>query len=260
MRNKAVNQATVTKEIFLKYLNELPEPVQRAIEFTLANWSELKIVEAQNLLACFPTLPKSPQDANDETRAKLSAAISTLKNNPEIWLSLENLPQEIWRSVVGYEKDYMVSNYGRVKSFRRGKPKIFQTSMDKDGYELVFLSGDKFRKNARVHILVAQAFIANIENKSEVNHWDAVKNNNCVWNLVWATGRENCEHARRMGLIKTGSDSPLAKLLPERVKEVRETYIPRDSEFGATALAEKIGVSRRTVTNAANYKTYKDLP
>ena len=259
MKDKKVNQPTVAKEIFLQHLNELPELVQRAVEFTLENWSELKVAEAQNFLENFPTLPKSQQDADDETRAKLSAAINTLKKNPEIWLSLKNLPHEIWRNVVGHEKDYHVSNLGRVKSFRRGKPKIFNASLDKDGYELVFLSGDNFRKNARVHILVATAFIDNPELKNEVNHLDAVKSNNCVWNLVWATGRENYEHAQRMGLIKTGSKSPLAKLLPERVKEVRENYIPRDSEFGATALAEKMGVCRRTVTNAANYKTYRDL-
>ena len=34
-------------------------------------------------------------------------------------LSLENLPREEWRDVVGYEGLYQVSNLGRVKSLER---------------------------------------------------------------------------------------------------------------------------------------------
>lgn len=34
-------------------------------------------------------------------------------------LSLEDLPNEIWKDVVGYEGLYQVSNLGRVKSLDR---------------------------------------------------------------------------------------------------------------------------------------------
>lgn len=35
-------------------------------------------------------------------------------------LSVESLPNEEWRDIVGYEESYQVSNLGRVKSLARG--------------------------------------------------------------------------------------------------------------------------------------------
>ena len=34
------------------------------------------------------------------------------------WYELDNLPNEEWRDIQGYEGNYMVSNYGRVKSLK----------------------------------------------------------------------------------------------------------------------------------------------
>lgn len=54
-------------------------------------------------------------------------------------LSLENLPDEEWRDVVGYEGLYQVSNLGRIKSL----PEIIR-----DGYKNSFLSKEKIMKTA----------------------------------------------------------------------------------------------------------------
>lgn len=41
-------------------------------------------------------------------------------------LSLEDLPNEEWRDVVGYEGLYQVSNMGRVKSLKRKSAQFLQ--------------------------------------------------------------------------------------------------------------------------------------
>lgn len=85
---------------------------------------------------------------------------------------------------------------GDVTRFRKGK--ILKPSKDKNGYLGLTLcdSGDRYVK-AKVHRVVAQAFIPNPENKAEVNHLNGIKWDNRVDNLEWSTRSENHIHARQ---------------------------------------------------------------
>ena len=114
---------------------------------------------------------------------------------------------EVWKDVPGYEGTYQVSNFGRVKrSFANGKENILQGKTDKDGYVLVVLSRFQKKKFARLHRLVAEAFIPNPDNKPQVNHKDRNKQNNMVSNIEWATASENTIHccATGRGVRKVG--------------------------------------------------------
>lgn len=104
--------------------------------------------------------------------------------------------QEIWKEIVDFP-DYQISNYGRVKSFKKNKEKILKPYPTRNGYLIIRLSNEKMRKLFSVHGLVAIAFIPNLENKSEVNHIDSDKKNNCVTNLEWNTRSENMQHRER---------------------------------------------------------------
>jgi hypothetical protein len=124
---------------------------------------------------------------------------------------------EIWKDVVGYEGYYEVSTHGNVRSVTRtfikkygdGERSVTVSSKDLKpmtnykGYLYVELRNNGTRFHAYIHRLVANAFIANVHNKPQVNHKDTNKTNNHVDNLEWATNSENQLHAQAHGLVSS---------------------------------------------------------
>jgi hypothetical protein len=114
---------------------------------------------------------------------------------------------EKWKDVVGYEKYYQISNFGRVRSLdrievnangitRNLKGSNKNTFIGRDGYVLITLSKNGINKAHLLHRLVAEAFIPNPNNLDEVNHKDRNRKNCILSNLQWCTSRENTHHAR----------------------------------------------------------------
>ena len=99
---------------------------------------------------------------------------------------------EIWKPIKGYEKLYEISNFGRVKTFcdKRGE-RLRKLVPDKNGYMTVCLKKDGKYCNKKVHRLVAEAFLRNINDFPHVNHKDLNKANNCVDNLEWCSAEYN---------------------------------------------------------------------
>lgn len=121
---------------------------------------------------------------------------------------------EIWKDILGYENEYEISSYGRVRAKYRefigkdGKLKKYHprylkldSSIVKKGYARVTLSKDYKIERFQVHRLVAEHFIPNPENKPFVNHIDNNGLNNHVTNLEWCTQSENMMHAQKQGRL-----------------------------------------------------------
>lgn len=111
---------------------------------------------------------------------------------------------EEWRAVPGYEGLYEVSSYGRIRSldryvksksesYRLQKGRVLSPIITTNGYLLVGLQGKMFR----VHRLVAQAFIPNLDNLPQVNHKDEDKTNNKIDNLEWCDAKYNNNYGAR---------------------------------------------------------------
>lgn len=107
------------------------------------------------------------------------------------------MEKEIWKRIKDFP-DYEISNWGRVKSYKRDKinGRILKTPPGNNGYAQVniYNPDSKKMKHFHIHRLVAESFIPNPENKEHVNHIDENKLNNYVGNLNWMTPKENNNH------------------------------------------------------------------
>lgn len=133
----------------------------------------------------------------------------------------EELANEIWKPVVGFEGFYSVSNLGRV--MRMGntpKCKVNRLLKPSDagstGYFSVSLSVDNKRKGTDVHILVMAAFVGPCPSGHNVNHKDTIKTNSRLANLEYTTFQANTQHALRMGVMAVGDRHP-SRLHPENL-------------------------------------------
>lgn len=127
-------------------------------------------------------------------------------------LSIINIEGEIWKKLINENENYLISNFGRVKScyrqIMRSDNKIFtieerilKQSINKYGYlQVAFLYKEKLN-SFTVHKLVANTFIKNEDNLKQVNHIDNIKTNNELKNLEWVTSMENNCH-RQLKLKK----------------------------------------------------------
>lgn len=145
---------------------------------------------------------------------------------------------------------YEVSNLGRVRSNWTGR--IMRTYVDRDGYrQLGLTSLEKRAKSARVHRLVAMAFVAGYSPQLEVNHKNGEKQDNAAANLEWLTKLENLEHAVATGRKRSVGACP-RKLTTQQASAIRllmrrgvsQPFLAR--WFGVTQAA--ISCIRRNIT------------
>lgn len=147
----------------------------------------------------------------------------------------EELSNEIWKDVVGYEGVYSVSNLGRVRrevGYQCKKQRILKPGTDKSGYLRVVLCAKRIKRTAPIHKLVTEAFIGKCDKGMEVNHIDPKtgKTNNRIENLEYLTHLENVHHAHKAGLVN--------QVRGEKVgaSKLKEADIPRIFELRRNGL------------------------
>ena len=115
--------------------------------------------------------------------------------NIEEILSIDDLPNEIWKDIPGYKGFYQASNLGRIKRMAAGKIREHILKQFRVGeYMSVGPSVNNVRTQRRVHRLVAMAFIPNPNRFPCINHKDENKLNNTVANLEWCDVKYNCNY------------------------------------------------------------------
>lgn len=133
-----------------------------------------------------------------------------------------------------YNPDYLISSEGYILSKKRKQVKVLRGRVNINGYLRVYINIGHKRRDFFVHRLVAEHFLPNTENFSEVNHKDGDKTNNSVTNLEWCSHSYNVKHAH-----KTGLNTP--KYKPCVIQGVRYK--------SQSEASEKLSVCRHTIDN-----------
>lgn len=178
----------------------------------------------------------------------------------EIWRMIDFIPE--------LRKDqYMVSSDGRIKSLyfvkrprNQNKEKYYYRELimsphKNKGYMVIGLSNINYRHTYRIHRLVAEAFIPNIDNKPEVNHKDGNKENNSYLNLEWVTRQENQKHKCDVLGLNKHTSRPVKclttnKIYPSALEAERQTGI--DHSWIARSC------NKGCLTKGLSWKYYKD--
>jgi len=169
----------------------------------------------------------------------------------------DTLSGEDWKYVVGYEGEYEVSSYGRVRRICNDGSYQIKDQDLQTGYPMVQLkSKNRKGQKKQVHRLVAEAFIPNPENKPMVNHIDGKRNNNNLSNLEWCTAKENSNRKVRKARKSTQINlaNGMAKLNKTQVVEIY-----KDKTASMSELSTKYGVSKTQIRYVKTKKSWKAI-
>lgn len=158
---------------------------------------------------------------------------------------------EIWKDIGN--TGYRISNLGNVLGLQK---RIIQLAKDGEGYLIFRLYTSGKAKTARVHRLVAKAFIENPNSLDQVNHIDGCKTNNVVSNLEWVTNRQNIDHAMFNNLVPKGEEHNRAILSEaDAIRILSDEFKDSSNE----SIAKLFNVHSSTIYSLRIGKTWKHL-
>lgn len=171
-----------------------------------------------------------------------------------------------WKRIYGFP-DYEISDTGLVRSYRKhidGRrynlpcPRSMKASRHPKGYLFVGLmppEGGKVKLKT-IHRLVAENFLPNHQNLSDVAHNDGIPFHNDYKNLRWATHSENQLDMRKHKTMQDGEKCVTAKLKESEVLEIIR-YHRENGRGSGKVLANKFNVTTALISKIVRGHSWK---
>lgn len=147
------------------------------------------------------------------------------------------------KDIKGYEGEYAITSCGKVWSYRSNR---FLKPVLSKGYYKVNLSHNGIIKNKYIHRLVAETYIDNPNNYSQVNHKNECCTDNYVQNLEWCSVEYNTNYGTRNDRTKISNQKSQGNII--KCLETGEVY---GSYMEASRLT---GISANSISAACRGK------
>lgn len=134
-----------------------------------------------------------------------------------------------WKEVQGFN-NYEVSTNGDIRNKKTGS--LLKQKTRRDGYLEVVLCNNGKRATKKVHRLVAEAFIPNPANKSDVNHINEKPGDNRSSNLNWLTHQENLNYGTHNEKMALTQSTAIYALYPDGTDEYYQSTHAAARELG----------------------------
>jgi len=201
---------------------------------------------------------------------------------------LNDLDGEIWKEICGYDGDYLISNLGRVKSFKKCRGidvRILEPYENTRGYFYVNLYKNKKEEPKQIHTLMYETHIEKIPKGCVIHHIDFTTNNfmdnfemmtKSEHNSIHKKGENHPNYGKHLSeetkkkqsearkekfktgeLNLKGENGPNHILTEQDVIQIRidlDEGILTQKEIG-----EKFGVSKSTIFAIKNRKIWKHV-
>lgn len=178
--------------------------------------------------------------------------------------------QEVWKDIPGFEGFYQASNLGHIRSVdryavnKRGYLCHYKSvkrvpTIDKRGYNTLWIRSIGPKRNYQVHTLVAMTFLGYTRASGlTINHINGNKSDNRVSNLEVVTIQSNIKHAINTGLWDCRGEKHIhAKFTSTDIAVIREKYA--NSKISYQELADCYNVGKSTIARIINHQSYKNV-
>lgn len=121
------------------------------------------------------------------------------------------------------------------------------------GYLTVGIGG----KRKKIHRLVCETFLPQVDGMLDVNHINGIKSDNRLENLEWTNDRLNIKHAFMMGLRShKGQNNSRAKIPAEHIPIIKEAI---NAGYNPKNIGKYYGVAKQTIYSIKYSKNWSHL-
>lgn len=161
--------------------------------------------------------------------------------------------KERWRQVPGFP-DYDVSNLGKIRTWKSGKPVMMKIRIGSDGYPRVTIQDSKgLKKVCRVHVLTARAFLGPARGRL-VRHKSRSKKA-ALSNIEYGSYMDNHRDKYRDGTDQRGEKNSQAELTKKHARQIYKLK----GKMTQKEISETFGISRQAVSDIHRRITWSEV-